>query len=168
MNHMDTRPRSRRLGADFLLAIFLVASATGCWRTEPSPPRNSSAPAPPPKLYPITMKGITLQVEAARTPEEHTVGLMYRKSLPENQGMLFIFERPQADIGFWMKNTYVPLSIAYIDPNRHITQIEDMQPLDENTHPAFAVTQYVLEVNQGWFERNGIKEGDFVDLSAMK
>lgn len=112
----------------------------------------------------VKVKGIPLIVEIADKPAERSLGLMYRKSLPENRGMLFIYKRP-ATMNFWMKNTYIPLSIAYIDTKGYIIAIFKMEPLNEEkiyTSPAPAV--WALEVNQGWFERHGVNVGDSVKL----
>ncbi len=112
----------------------------------------------------VEINSIRLTVEIAERPRERSLGLMYRKSLPENMGMLFIYKRP-AVMNFWMKNTYIPLSIAYIDTNGYIIAILKMEPLNTEkiyTSPAPAV--WALEVNQGWFERNGVKVGDRVRL----
>lgn len=112
----------------------------------------------------MEVNGIRLTVELAEKPKERSLGLMYRKSLPENMGMLFIYKRP-AVMNFWMKNTYIPLSIAYIDTAGYIIAILKMEPLNTEkiyTSPAPAV--WALEVNQGWFERNGVKVGDRIRL----
>jgi hypothetical protein len=148
------------------LAAFLFASG-GCEKegSESRQPQVTPLPSPhsPPKekLYTIIIKGVRLNVEIARTPEEKARGLMFRKSLPQDQGMLFIYE--DSDIrGFYMKNTYIPLSLAYIDENRQVFQLVDMEPLDEESHLSTKPAQFVLEVNRGWFEKNNVKVGDIV------
>jgi uncharacterized membrane protein (UPF0127 family) len=100
--------------------------------------------------------------ELAITETEVATGMMYRDKMEENEGMLFIFGRPHRT-SFYMKNTYVPLSCAYIDSEGVILEIHDLKPLDEA--PVFAKSeqvQYVLEVKQGWFERNGVRVGAVV------
>ena len=105
---------------------------------------------------------VPLQVEIANTPEALKQGLMYRKKLPENQGMLFVFESPTIP-HFWMKNTYIPLSIAFISANREIVQIDNMFPLDSlNFHFPRKSVKYAIEVNHGWFNRHKIKIGNRV------
>ena len=85
---------------------------------------------------------------------------MWRKKLGYDKGMLFIFDKSQY-VGFWMKNTYIPLSIAFIDTNFQIVQIEKMWPLnEEHIHKSYIPIKYALEVNMGWFRDNGIKVGD--------
>ncbi|MEM6885300.1 MAG: DUF192 domain-containing protein [Verrucomicrobiota bacterium] len=103
-----------------------------------------------------------LLVECAVTPEQMARGLMFRKSLPENQGMLFFFPEPK-QAGFWMKNTLIPLSIAYIDETGKILEIYRMTPHDTEsiTSRSFRV-KYALEMNQGWFEENEIEVGEVI------
>lgn len=109
---------------------------------------------------------ITLGVEIARTPEERNLGLMHRRYLPEASGMLFAFEYEQV-LAFWMKNTHIPLSIAYIDRRGVIREIYDMKPLDDTlTYPSRNPAMYALEVNAGWFERNGITRGCRVHIDG--
>ncbi|ASY38058.1 DUF192 domain-containing protein [Taylorella equigenitalis] len=105
-----------------------------------------------------------LSVEIADTPSSQQLGLMHRETLDPNHGMLFVFEEPQ-NLCFWMKNTLIPLSIAYIDQNFKIIDILDMQPLDETPICAKQDAQYALEVNQGWFKLNNIKIGDLIGIS---
>lgn len=123
---------------------------------------SGGACADPLLTYPLTIKGQVLRAELARTEEEKRQGLMGRKHLPENAGMLFIYER-EGLWAMWMKNTYVPLSVAFIDRNGVILNIEDMQPLTEDSHQAAKPAKYALEVNQGWFAKRGIKRGDRVE-----
>jgi hypothetical protein len=114
------------------------------------------------KLYTLTINSVKLNVEIVRTPRERARGLMFRKSLPQDQGMLFIYEG--SDIrGFWMKDTYIPLSLAYIDENCRIIQLVDMEPLERKSYPSASPAQFVLEVNRGWFEKNNVKVGDIVE-----
>ncbi len=100
-----------------------------------------------------------VQVEIADTDAERQQGLMGRTALAEDAGMLFVFGREQ-QLSFWMKNTLIPLSIAYIDAQGRIVDIQDMQPLDETSHPSAAPAQFALEVNQGFFAEHGIEVGN--------
>jgi uncharacterized membrane protein (UPF0127 family) len=86
---------------------------------------------------------------------------MYRKQLPDGEGMLFIFERDEA-LSFWMKNTIIPLSIAFIASDGRITEIKDMRPRDLNAVKSSRSVRYALEAPQGWFTRAGISPGDTV------
>jgi len=102
-----------------------------------------------------------LIVEVAATPQTRETGLMNRFSLQQEHGMLFVFEAPQP-LAFWMKNTYIPLSIAFVDRNGRILNIEDMRPQDESTHWSKGLALYAIEMRQGWFVSRGIGEGDVV------
>jgi len=105
-----------------------------------------------------------ITVEIARTDEERSKGLMYRKDLPDGQGMLFIFERDQ-QLSFWMKNTIIPLSIAFIASNGHIVDIKDMRPRDLTSIQSSIPVRYALEVPQGWFQRVNVRHGDVVKIT---
>lgn len=120
-------------------------------------------PAQPelPKIA-LTIREIRIDAEVADDADEKTIGLMGRKELSEGSGMLFVFSRPQP-MGFWMKDTLIPLSIAYINGEGVIREIHDMQPLDESgVSSVFRDLVYALEVPQGWFAKNGILAGDIV------
>ena len=97
-------------------------------------------------------------VELADTLSSHSAGLMHRSQLDENCGMLFAFTDSD-NRAFWMKNTYIPLSIAYINNEGRIINIEDMSPLSSERTWSGGPAMYALEMNQGWFERNSIGEG---------
>jgi uncharacterized membrane protein (UPF0127 family) len=104
-------------------------------------------------------KPVPLQVEIADTEPLRMKGLMDRKKMSWDRGMLFVFEKP-ARQNFWMKNTYIPLSIAYISASGVINEIYDMKPLDTSvTYPSARPARYALEVNRGWFEKNKITRG---------
>jgi uncharacterized protein len=99
-----------------------------------------------------------IEAQVARTPTETANGLMWRKQMPQHEGMLFVF--PQAiQQCFWMKNTLLPLSAAFIDDDGTIVNIADMQPQSLDSHCAERPVRYVLEMNQGWFAKRGIKAG---------
>ena len=106
---------------------------------------------------------VELEVEIADDDRERQRGLMERTELAENAGMLFVFEQEQP-LSFWMKNTLIPLSVAYIDSDGRIIDIQDMEPLDTTSHPSAEPAQYALEVNQGFYEEHGIEVGDTAKL----
>ena len=107
----------------------------------------------------LTLGGTSLQVEVADTPQSLENGLMFRSSLPDDHGMLFILG-PAGQASFWMKNTKIPLSIGYIDGNAILKEEHDMQPFDERTtRSATSDICYALEVNQGWFQKHHIDPG---------
>ncbi|MBN86881.1 MAG: hypothetical protein CL885_05090 [Dehalococcoidia bacterium] len=106
----------------------------------------------------ISINGIPLNVELARNEAERAQGLMYRSHLPKESGMLFAFP-DQDSRSFWMRNTHVPLSIAYADGKGKIINIEDMEPYSEVGVRSKAPATYALEMNKGWFDHNGILPG---------
>jgi uncharacterized membrane protein (UPF0127 family) len=99
-----------------------------------------------------------IRAEIASNNASREVGLMYRTYLPPDDGMLFIFEN-KAGHCFWMRNTKIPLSIAFIADDGKILNIEDMQAMTENNHCPVAPIRYALEMNQGWFSKKGISTG---------
>ncbi len=105
-----------------------------------------------------------IQVEVAKSPEERSHGLMERKYLGKDEGMLFIFETEDYH-GFWMKNTFIPLSIAFIDKSGRIVSITDMKPLALDSHVPPKPILYALEMNKGWFASHGVKVGDQIRFS---
>jgi len=144
-------PIARRI----LLLVALLAAFAG--------PLAALTPPQPelPKIA-LTIRDLRIEAEVADDPDEKTIGLMGRKELAEGEGMLFVFSRPQP-MGFWMKDTLIPLSIAYLNAAGVIREIHDMQPLNE--HPASSILGdlvYALEVPQGWFAKHGIMAGDKV------
>jgi uncharacterized protein len=106
---------------------------------------------------------VEVEVEIADTRTEQARGLMERTELAENVGMLFVLESEQTP-GFYMKNTLIPLSIAFMDSEGRIVDIQDMQPLDETRHYPAEPAQYALEVKQGFFDERGVQVGDRVEL----
>ena len=113
---------------------------------------------------PIYIRGREIRVEVAKTEEERAKGLMERTSLAKDEGMLFVFEE-EGYHGFWMKNTLLPLSIAFIDKEGKIVWITDMDPQTQSVHSPPKPALYALEMNRGWFTRNGIKAGDVMRFS---
>jgi uncharacterized protein len=110
----------------------------------------------------LSIGGHKIVAELATRPDERATGLMNRFSLQPDHGMLFVFERTER-LAFWMKNTFIPLSIAFIDERGRIVNIEDMAPQTEITHWSTAPARYALEMRKGWFAERGIKPGDRVE-----
>ena len=104
----------------------------------------------------------TLTAEVANNDPDRMQGLMHRRMLPENRGMLFVFPNI-APHGMWMMNTYIPLSVAFIDEAGKIINIEDMQPQTQDAHCAKRPARYALEMNQGWFRQKNVKSGAKID-----
>ncbi len=106
-----------------------------------------------------------LKVEVARTPEETHRGLKFRQSLPRDEGMYFVFEEEQ-QLSFYMRDTRIPLSIAFIRSEGVIESIADMIPLDERSVSSAGHVKFALEAKRGWFDDNGIRPGDKVVLEG--
>jgi uncharacterized membrane protein (UPF0127 family) len=107
----------------------------------------------------IKVAGHALKVELAITEAQHTQGLMYREKLGADDGMLFVFDTPEYQ-SFWMKNTLVPLSVAFLAPDGTILNVEDMEPQTLDPHISAGPALYALEMNKGWFASHGVKPGD--------
>ena len=149
------------------IALLLLA-VVGCGATGETSGREPAGLAS--ELRPVTIETsggeeVVVQVEIADAHTERARGLMGRTALAEGRGMLFVFDREQ-DLSFWMKNTLIPLSIAYIDSEGRIVDIQDMKPLDDDPphYVASAPAQYALEVNLGFFEDHGVQVGDKAKL----
>jgi uncharacterized protein len=120
------------------------------------------------QIIELKILNASLKAEVADTPQASENGLMFRDSLPEDRGMVFVFEQPKT-ASFWMRNTKIPLSIAYIDSTGKILEIKSMKPLDETVVPSISDrVAYALEVNQGWFDRHGIAPGVKIDGMPRK
>ncbi|MFO7848375.1 MAG: DUF192 domain-containing protein [Spirochaetia bacterium] len=111
----------------------------------------------------IELGGETFTVEVARTEEQRRKGLMHRSSIGKNEGMLFVFERDQ-QLSFWMKNTEIPLSIAYISSDGTVREIYDLTPHSERAVESNYAVRYALELPRGAFDRVGIGPGDSIPL----
>ena len=116
-----------------------------------------------PKLrtIPLQVGGHTLIAEVAATPEQHMRGMMFRKSMGKNDAMLFVFDE-LAYRSMWMKNTLLPLSVAFLDKDGRVLNIRDMQPQTVDYHASEGPALYAIETNLGWFAERKIKAGDRV------
>ena len=99
-----------------------------------------------------------IEAQLARTPEQREIGLMYREQMPTQEGMLFQFEEPGVQC-FWMKNTLLPLTAAFVADDGRIVNLVDMKPQTTDSHCSTEPVSYVLEMNQGWFAKRGIEAG---------
>ncbi len=156
----------RRLGAfrpaaiaAAFIAVLIAASCAG--KAEGSYRAN-------PKLKTVELRigDARIKAELALSYEQRERGLMFRKSLSDGEGMLFVFEADQRP-AFWMKNTTIPLSIAYISSGGIIRQISDLRPLSEATVQSERSVRYALEVPSGWFARAGVEVGDQVEIPSL-
>ena len=102
-----------------------------------------------------------IDTQIAATAEQREIGLMYRKEMPQHEGMLFVFENPSR-LCFWMKNTLIPLTAAFIADDGTIVNLENMKPQTLDSHCSAKPVRYVLEMNQGWFANKGVKPGSKV------
>jgi len=139
-----------RIRLQLLLAAIVAFSAP-----------SASAQGQPQLNLPVVqlsagMHGIRAQVAA--TPDQRATGLMFRREMPPHEGMLFVFEQASVQC-FWMKNTLLPLSIAFLADDGTVVNIADMQPQSLDSHCSTKPVRYVLEMNQGWFAKRGIKPG---------
>lgn len=99
-----------------------------------------------------------IDVQVALTPEQRQIGLMLRKTMAQHEGMIFVFEQPAVQC-FWMKNTLLPLTAAFVADDGTIVNMADMKPQTTESHCSQKPVRYVLEMNKGWFAKKGIKAG---------
>ncbi len=99
-----------------------------------------------------------LDVQLAQTPEQRQIGLMFRKDMPQHEGMLFVFEQASTQC-FWMRNTLIPLTAAFVGDDGTIVNLADMKPQNDDSHCSTRPVRFVLEMNQGWFAKRNIKPG---------
>jgi hypothetical protein len=126
----------------------------------PAAAQNAAATKPLPVVM-VKIAGHALRAEVVSTPELRARGLMFREKLGKNDGMLFIFDEPGYH-SMWMMNTFIPLSVAFLDGEGRILNIEDMQPKTLDSHVAQGPARYAIETNLGWFAERRIKTGDKV------
>ncbi|MEN6363541.1 MAG: DUF192 domain-containing protein [Rectinema sp.] len=124
-------------------------------------------PNPTLKTVELRIGAAVVKAEVAATELERNRGLMFRKSLADGKGMLFVFDKDER-ISFWMKNTSLPLSLAYLSSDGVITQILDLKPFSQEARQSERSVRYALEVPQGWFAKQGIAVGDKVEIPALK
>ncbi|HET8748613.1 MAG TPA: DUF192 domain-containing protein [Ramlibacter sp.] len=129
------------------LAALLLAAAVHAQEPQMNLPRVK-----------LTAGMHVIDAQVAATNEQRMTGLMHRKEMPQHEGMLFVFEYP-AQQCFWMKNTLLPLSVAFVADDGTIVNIDEMQPQTLDSHCSEKPVRYVLEMNKGWFSKKGIKAG---------
>lgn len=132
-----------------ILALFLALAATAACAQQPQM-----------NLPRVRLSAGMHQIDAqvAATHDQRMTGLMHRKEMPQHEGMLFVFEQP-AQQCFWMKNTLLPLAVAFVEDDGTIANIEEMQPQTLDSHCSAKPVRYVLEMNKGWFAKKGIQAG---------
>ncbi len=160
----------RTRGIALLLLISLALAGCAGSSSEPRAATTDSGNARASDLPTVTIDAsggdeVMVRVEIADEPSEQARGLMHRTALAENRGMLFVF-RKEERLSFWMKNTLIPLSVAFMDSEGRIVDIQDMKPLDDDPphYVSAEPARYALEVNKGFFEENGVEVGDRAEL----
>lgn len=146
-----------------LYRLLLVLLFCGC-----TPEAASSKTASSDTFFPISINGVTLQLQLALNQSEWSKGLMNREKLMEDHGMLFLFKAPERR-SFWMRNTGIPLDLAYFDAHGRLLEIHSLYPYDENS--VYSHSKEVLiavEMNQGWFSRKAIQPGAKLDMEALR
>jgi hypothetical protein len=150
---------TRQTAFALLLALLLALPAAMILISGPA---EAQGPEAAPKFKKILVGKTPLRVEVVDTLEKQERGLMFRQSLPENEGMLFVYREPQ-ELAFWMRNTIIPLDIVFVGADGIILNIHQARPLDESVlYRSAGAAKYVIETNQGWFSRHGIRPGDRV------
>jgi len=145
----------------FGLLSLLILSA--CARQDERPAATKSAE----DRFPIKVGDVVVQMQVAALPAELQRGLMFREKLGRDEGMVFVFTRPQPQ-GFWMRNTPLPLDIGYFDGQGVLKEIYPLYPHDERSVTSRSrEIQFCLEMNQGWFRERGVKPGAQLDLKAL-
>ena len=151
----------------FTTALFALLTSVPSAKALPSLDDHTIAKLKMQKIY---VNGTAVNAEIADTPDSRERGLMYRTSMPEQDGMLFIFEVAQP-MAFWMKNTLIPLSIGYFGADRKLIDVYEMSPAvmgetHPKTYPSHGDALYALEMNKGWFAKHHIKPGSELKLPA--
>lgn len=142
----------------FWLVLLLTGLLAGCGGTENGDTPHSDSGL---ETVELTVGTETVTAEIADTTETRSRGLMYRETLPDDHGMLFVYPSPRV-VSFWMKNTPLPLDIAYIREDGTIVGVRAMEPESLRSHPSPSAVPYALEMNQGWFSEHDIGIGDRV------
>lgn len=147
MTLIKTRPAA--LALTVLLSLVLASAGAA------AQPRGEPQQLPTVQLN-AGMHNIVAMV--AKSPREREIGLMFREQMASHEGMVFVFEQPATQC-FWMRNTLIPLSAAFVADDGRIVNIEDMAPMSDQSHCSREPVRYVLEMNRGWFAKRGLKAG---------
>jgi uncharacterized protein len=134
-----------------LVALSLLGVTSGAIAQSQTEPQQLP-------IVKLTAGMFVISAQLAQTSEQREIGLMFRKQMPYQEGMLFMFDRPGTQC-FWMKNTLIPLSAAFISDDGSIVNVEDMAPMSEVSHCSKKPVRFVLEMNQGWFTKRGMGPG---------
>jgi uncharacterized protein len=145
--------------------MLFIPAVLALWLVSPI----ASAQSPQMDLQRTHISAGMYQIDAqiALTPQQQQTGLMYRKEMPQAEGMLFVFEQASTQC-FWMKNTLLPLTAAFVADDGRIVNLVDMQPLSLDSHCSEEPVRFVLEMNQGWFAKKNIKKGTRLSGQAFQ
>jgi uncharacterized membrane protein (UPF0127 family) len=143
---MTTLSRPAPLAALVALLVSLAATPAGAQQPQDLP------------MVTLTAGMHNVRAQLAASPNQRQVGLMYRRDMPANEGMLFVFEEASLQC-FWMQNTLLPLTIAFVADDGTIVNLADMKPLSKDSHCSSKPVRYALEMNAGWFAKRGIGPG---------
>ena len=151
------------------LRTVLVTTAlvllTACGGSEAK--KNNAVAKTVEDYFPIKIGDRVVRMQIAALPAEQQQGLMFRQAMDADAGMIFVFTAPQ-QMGFWMRNTTLPLDIGYLDASGELKEIYPMYPLDERSVTSRSHSiQFCVEMNQGWYQQNGVKPGAKLDLKAL-
>ncbi len=129
---------------------------------------KSKSKMPPETIFEMSIGGCNFNAELAITESEKSKGLMFRDTLPENNGMIFIYDTPQR-VSYWMKNTKIPLDIGFVDKNGILTEVKKMYPLSLDAVPSSRDDiQYCIEMNADWFSKNGVFPPAKLDMQKLQ
>ena len=152
MTQINLKGARARCAASWVMGAVL----TVCVGVKPA-----GAQADQPQSLPMTTltAGMhRIQAQLAQSPQQRQTGLMFRREMPTQEGMLFVFEQASAQC-FWMRNTLIPLSIAFLAEDGTVVNIEDMSPRSDDSHCSAKPVRFALEMNRGWFAKRGVKPG---------
>lgn len=138
------------------LGFFRMITASSLLAASTAIAQEGSQPRLP--TVELTAGMYVIQAEVAQTHQQHSIGLMHRQSMGVNEGMLFVYRAPEIRC-YWMRNTLIPLTIAFLDDDGTIVNLKDMEPHTERSNCSIKPVRYALEMNQGWFDQRGIKPG---------
>lgn len=142
-----------------LLRILLLPLALGATSCKTEQPAQRTEPG----VVRMKVGSETFTLEVADTPQKQQLGLMHRKSMPPDRGMLFVFD-DERERSFWMKNTHIPLDIIYVDAEGKVVSIKPMEPLDETSVPSDGPAKYAVELNRGAARRVGVAPGEVLAI----
>jgi len=162
--HESNRPNFNCNTLLLLLSVLSCAFFTGC-----QPEANTDIASANAKTYfPVQIEERTLQLQLALTLDEQRQGLMFRKELPENHGMLFLSERPRKQ-GFWMKNTSLPLDIGFFESGGRLVEVHKLFPYDESGVASRSDQILIaIETNRDWYADNNVRPGAQLDMESLR